>query len=101
MKTLVIQEFDVADKSEAWGVSKKNGRTVELGGGRKITVPACLKDPPQAWRDAKLIAAAPDLLKALQVIVATLPHIGGNERSVFSLLKDANNAIAKVESSAE
>ena len=49
----------------SWIVSKKNGRTVELGDGRKITVPACPKNPPQAWKDAKKIAAADQLLRCL------------------------------------
>ena len=50
----------------SWVVSKKNGRTVELGDGRKITVPACPKNPPQAWSDARKIAAADKLLQVLQ-----------------------------------
>lgn len=64
---------------KAWQVSKKNGRTVDLCGGRKMTVPACPADPPQAWRDAKLIAAAPDLLAACQGAMRIVSLWNGRE----------------------
>lgn len=64
---------------KAWQVSKKNGRTVELGGGRKMTVPACSADPPKAWRDAKVIAAAPDLLAACQGAMRIVSLWNGRE----------------------
>jgi hypothetical protein len=54
-------------------------------------------DAAEVVANARLIAAAPDLLDALKVVVATLPHMGGSERSTFSLLKRATAAIAKAE----
>jgi len=45
--------------------------------------------------NACLIAAAPDLFKVLEMVQATLPHIGGNEMSVHSMLKDIAAVIAK------
>lgn len=52
----------------------------------------------EAEANARLIAAAPDMLKALRVIAATLPHMGGSERSTHSLLAQATDAIAKATS---
>lgn len=45
--------------------------------------------------DARLIAAGPEILKVLEMVRATLPHIGGNEMSVHNMLKDIDAAIAK------
>lgn len=47
------------------------------------------------FANARLIAAAPELLKVLEMVQATLPHIGGNEMSVHNMLKDIEAAIAK------
>lgn len=44
--------------------------------------------------NARLIAAAPDMYRALKMVCATLPHIGGSERSTFHMLKDIEAVLA-------
>jgi len=50
-------------------------------------------DKDEQWANAKLIAAAPELLKALQNIVKHQEIVGGNMPSVTKLI--AINAISK------
>lgn len=52
-------------------------------------------DEAQMAANARLIAAAPELLEALRIVRDTLPHINGNASSVNSLLKLTGAAIAK------
>lgn len=49
---------------------------------------------------AALVASAPEMLKALKSCAANIPHMGGSERSTFSLMKIVNAAIAKAEGGA-
>lgn len=51
----------------------------------------------KAAEDARLLDAARDMLEALETVKATLPHIGGNAMSVFSLMRQIDTAIAKAE----
>lgn len=49
----------------------------------------------ESQANALLIAAAPELLRVLAMVRDTLPHIGGNEMSVHSMLHDINSVFSK------
>lgn len=59
------------ETKQRWTTDRKNGRRVlEENGNLVANVAATSGDPPLAFRRAKLIAAAPDLLAAAKAIVA-------------------------------
>lgn len=51
--------------------------------------------PEEVEANIDLLTAAPDMFETLEIIAATLPHIGGNGSSVYGLLAIANQALSK------
>ena len=81
-----------------WRVSPKNGRTVNLGGGRKITVPATPNDPPKAWKESRILSASQDLLTVTQAFrqkLATYVSVYPGDKELRHLLDECDSAIAK------
>jgi hypothetical protein len=52
-----------------WKLSKKNGRVIVDSSGGKIATAATRPNAPEAWLNARLIAAAPEMLAALQMVL--------------------------------
>ena len=63
-----------------------------------IATPGHRRDIEEEQANARLISAAPEMLKALMMVRDTLPHIGGSAMSVHSMLRDIDAAIAKAQS---
>lgn len=75
------------------------GARVDMGAGR---VTAGLDwsfdvDPGEARANARLIAAAPDLLKALKDLVAVIDSVKGKDVRGYEAFDSAEAAIAKAE----
>jgi hypothetical protein len=52
-----------------WKQSKKNGRVVVDSNGDKIATAATRPSATEAWLNARLIAAAPEMLAALKTVL--------------------------------
>ena len=70
----------------SWNVSKKNGRVVECDGHKVITAANTPWHPTEAWANARLAAASPDMFEALIMAVAYCDAIeSGKEPLPLSL----------------
>jgi len=59
-----------------WTTSKANGRIVVDANGNKVaTASATPKQPAKAWHNAKLIAAAPELLDACAAAASAISEV--------------------------
>lgn len=80
-------------------VDRENDHEINIVSGNRPFVatawPANHQEDKEQEANARLIAAAPELLEALRIVRDTLPHINGNASSVNSLLKLTGAAIAK------
>ena len=74
-----------------WKQSIDNGRVIESGR-TKVAIASPTSPPPVAWANAKLIAAAPDLLRLLQESVSTLAD---TRRPIEDWLNEARETIRK------
>ncbi len=87
-----------------WSATEASGHVVDAGGA-PVAVTAGLANGPWATEyraNARLIAAAPDLLEALIAITNQLERIGDTrEHKDGAFIRDARAAIAKATGSAE
>ena len=77
-----------------WKLNKKNGRIVECDGNKILTASATPWDKPEAWANARLAKAAPELLRLLKEVFED-----GLKTNMQSWRKAANAAIAEAEGS--
>lgn len=78
-----------------WKLSTKNGRVIVDANGDKIATAATRSNAPEAWVNARLIAAAPDLLAALDSAQSFVAEFSGPKSEKLNAQIAA--AIAKAE----
>lgn len=75
-----------------WTLNKKNGRIIESDGRKILTAAATPWDAPEAWANARLAKAAPDLLQFAKQVV----EFAANHDQMY-LMAWAQAVVAKAE----
>jgi hypothetical protein len=78
-----------------WKLSKKNGRVIVDSNGDKIATAATRPNAPEAWSNARLMAAAPEMMAALESARYFIAEFSGPKSE--SLKGKIAAAIAKTE----
>lgn len=82
----------------SWTKSKKNGRVIVDLSGDKIATAERQNNAPDAWKNAALIAAAPDLLEACKAAADVIcNHESGHCRTFADAFEKLTTAISKAE----
>lgn len=99
----VIKEFDVSNHTHGpWKVKFEEGRDWQIVGNDGYHVTCIPYDeeygrPHDDHANAFLIAAAPEMLEALRIVVGNLKAHGNATPLLFGALVKAESAIAKAE----